>query len=98
MIDPQIDEEFAIANLKSQDALALTSSNTVQIDSTADGYGWFVDPTLADLPAPGPELGDDPFLISAGRGRLMPRHDVNPMPGQPGAASSPTSPAQSRRG
>jgi hypothetical protein len=43
--------QFVITNLKSEGALALTGSNTVQIDSTADGYGWFVDPTLADQPA-----------------------------------------------
>ena len=44
---------FVIGNLESQGALALTGSNTVQIDATADGYGWFVDPTLADPPAAG---------------------------------------------
>ena len=42
-----------ITNLESEGALALTGSNTVQIDSTADGYGWFVDPAVADSPAAG---------------------------------------------
>ena len=45
--------QFVITNLESEGALALTGSNTVQIDSTADGYGWFVDPTVADQPAAG---------------------------------------------
>ncbi len=39
---------FVITNLESQGALALTGSNTVQIDSTADGYGWFVDSSVID--------------------------------------------------
>jgi hypothetical protein len=39
---------FVISNLVSQGALALTGSNIVQIDSTADGYGWFVDSTVID--------------------------------------------------
>jgi hypothetical protein len=45
--------QFVITNLESEGALALTGSNIVQIDSTADGYGWFVDPNVADQPVAG---------------------------------------------
>jgi hypothetical protein len=45
--------QFVITDLKSQGALALTGSNLVPIDSTADGYGWFVNPKVTDQPAAG---------------------------------------------
>jgi hypothetical protein len=45
--------QFVITDLKGQGALALTGGNTIQIDSTADGYGWSIDPSLADQPTAG---------------------------------------------
>ena len=55
---------FVIANLVSQGALALTSSNTVQIDSTADGYGWFTDPTVVNPTAFG--ITSTAYSVQAG--------------------------------
>jgi hypothetical protein len=40
--------QITITNTSNQGALALTAGNAVMIDPTADGYGWFVDPTPAD--------------------------------------------------
>jgi hypothetical protein len=45
--------QFVITNLEGQGALALTGGNTIQIDATADGHGWFADPNLADQPTAG---------------------------------------------